>query len=169
MPLNRLVLVINAVHEPLDFVPARRALKLLFKGRAVVEVLSPYVVHTSHIDIPLPSVVRLAEYRYIPRYNRTVSRKGILLRDGNICQYCGDKFSTAQLTLDHVVPRSRSGQNTWENMVSCCYPCNNLKGDRTPEEAGMKLLHRPIRLTIHSKHRLLARDQEDAWGPYLFK
>ena len=167
MSLNRLVLVINASYEPINICSARRALTLVLKGAAVVEEVSAYVVRTSKISIPLPSVVRLQKYRRVPRQNRSVSRKGIVLRDSSTCQYCRQKLPPRELTLDHVIPRSRGGASTWENLVASCKPCNNVKGDRTPAEAGLTLTKQPRQITIHAKHRLLIGD-EKTWERYLF-
>jgi 5-methylcytosine-specific restriction endonuclease McrA len=167
MSLNRLVLVINASYEPINICSARRALTLVLKGAAVVEEVSAYVVRTSKISIPLPSVVRLQKYRRMLRQNRSVSRKGIVLRDSSTCQYCRQKLPPRELTLDHVIPRSRGGASTWENLVASCKPCNNVKGDRTPAEAGLTLAKQPRQITIHAKHRLLIGD-EKTWERYLF-
>ena len=167
MSLNRLTLVLNASYEGVNITTARRALTLVFKGAAVVEKVSSFTIHTCKIDIPVPAVIRLLKYRRIPRQNRSVSRKGLLLRDRNTCQYCGQTLPAGSLTLDHVVPRSRGGISAWENIVSACFPCNNRKGDRTPQEAGMALMKKPTRLTIHAKHRLMAGD-EKTWNEYLF-
>ena len=167
MSLNRLVLVINASYEPIHICSARRALTLVFKGAAVVEEVSAFSIRTARLIIPLPSVVRLLKYRRVPRRKHSVSRKGIVFRDGSTCQYCQVKLPPNELTLDHVVPRSRGGASTWENLVASCCPCNNRKGDRTPQEAGMLLSKQPRRIGIHAKHRLLAGD-EKAWERYLF-
>jgi len=167
MSLNRLVLVINASYEPINICSARRALTLVFKGAAVVEEVSAHIARTAKISIPIPSVVRLQKYRRVPRQNRGVSRRGVLLRDGNTCQYCRFKFSAQNLTLDHVVPRSRGGDSTWENLVACCFGCNNRKGNRTPAEAAMPLTKQPRQISIHAKHRLLVGD-EKSWERYLF-
>jgi 5-methylcytosine-specific restriction endonuclease McrA len=165
--LNRLVLVLNASYEPVNVCTARRAMKLICKGHAVVEVPSACMVHAGRLDFPLPSVIRLLQYKRVPRFKRSVSRKGILLRDRNTCQYCGAVLPSRDLTLDHVIPRSRRGESVWENLVASCFPCNNRKGSRTPAEAGMALAKPPARVGIHAKHRLLCID-ETAWGPYLF-
>jgi 5-methylcytosine-specific restriction endonuclease McrA len=167
MQLNRLVLILNATYEPIRITSARRAFTLLFKGAAVVEAVSTHVVHTNKIDIPIPDVIRLVKYRKVPRQTRAVSRKGIMLRDQFTCQYCSVKLPVGDLTLDHVIPRSRNGGSTWENLVASCKPCNNKKGDRTPAEAGITLIKRPTQITIHAKHRLMAGDQE-TWDKYLF-
>jgi 5-methylcytosine-specific restriction endonuclease McrA len=101
---------------------------------------------------------------------RALSRKNILLRDRNTCQFCGHVFSSSDLTLDHVVPRSRGGSTSWDNLVACCHRCNNIKGDRTPEEAGLRLLRRPRPYNLHTNRhlmRLLGR-AEEKWRKYLF-
>ena len=166
--LNRRVLVLNGSYEAINVTSARRAFTLIFKSAAVVEHISKYRIHTPSIDIPVPSVIRLVNYRRVPRLNRSVSRKGILLRDANTCQYCGSKLSPGSLTLDHVMPKARGGQATWENLVAACKPCNNRKSNRTPKEAGLVLAKTPRQITIHSKHKLLQDDSSSDWERYLF-
>jgi 5-methylcytosine-specific restriction endonuclease McrA len=168
--LHRPVLVLNASYEPINVCAARRALVLVLKGVAAAEEHSPSLVHSARQSLPLPSVIRLLEYRRIPRQTRALSRKSILMRDRYTCQYCLTMLPSAELTLDHVVPRSRAGETAWENLVACCNPCNNRKGNRTPEEAGMKLARPPRPFTLHtSRHlmRLLAHS-DDQWRKYLF-
>jgi 5-methylcytosine-specific restriction endonuclease McrA len=167
MSINRLVLILNASYEPVTICSARRAITLVVKGAAVVEECSTYTIRTPKITVPVPSVVRLRSYRRVPRVKRSVSRKGIILRDGGMCQYCGRRSEARELTLDHVIPRSRGGPSTWENLVAACVRCNNRKGNRTPQEAGMQLIRAPRPIGIHAKHRLLASD-EKAWEKYLF-
>ena len=174
MPVaNRLhspVLVLNASYEPINVCAARRALILILKGVASPEEVAEHRVFSPRHSMPLPSVIRLLEYRRIPHQTRALSRKNILMRDRYTCQYCQRTLPSAEMTLDHVVPRSRSGETTWENLVACCHPCNNRKGSRTPEEAGMKLARAPRPFTLHtSRHlmRLLAKS-EDRWRKYLF-
>jgi 5-methylcytosine-specific restriction endonuclease McrA len=118
----------------------------------------------------LPSVIRLLEYRRIPHQTRALSRKNILMRDRYTCQYCLRSSPAIELTLDHVVPRSRAGETTWENLVACCHQCNNRKGNRTPDESGMKLVRAPRPFSLHtSRHlmRLLGKS-DDQWRKYLF-
>ena len=118
----------------------------------------------------LPSVIRLLEYRRIPHQTRALSRKNILMRDRYTCQYCMRTLPSGELTLDHVLPRSRHGETAWENLVACCHHCNNRKGSHTPEEAGMKLIRQPRPFSLHtSRHlmRLLGRSDEK-WRKYLF-
>jgi 5-methylcytosine-specific restriction endonuclease McrA len=139
MSLQRLTLVLNASYEPINIVSARRAITLVPKGAAFVEKASRYTIRAARVAFSVPSAIRLVVYRRMPRQNRAVSRKSMLLRDRHMCQYCLRAFETKKLTLDHVVPRSRGGGSTWENLVACCLACNNRKADRTPAEAGMSL------------------------------
>jgi 5-methylcytosine-specific restriction endonuclease McrA len=168
--LHRPVLVLNASYEPINICAARRALVLLMKGVAAAEEQAPSHVASARSAMPLPSVIRLLEYRRIPHQSRALSRKNILMRDRYTCQYCQKVLPSGELTLDHVMPRSRAGETAWENLVACCHPCNNRKGNRTPEEASMKLLRAPRPFSLHtSRHlmRLLGRG-DDLWRKYLF-
>jgi 5-methylcytosine-specific restriction endonuclease McrA len=168
--LHRPVLVLNASYEPINVCAARRALVLILKGVASAEEHAASAVHSSRACIQLPSVIRLLEYRRIPHQTRALSRKNILMRDRYTCQYCHKVLPSVELTLDHVMPRSRAGETAWENLVACCHPCNNRKGSRTPEEAGMRLARQPRPFSLHtSRHlmRLLAKS-DDQWRKYLF-
>jgi len=164
------VLVLNASYEPINICAARRALVLVLKGVASPEEFSSILVHSARNALKLPSVIRLLEYRRIPHQNRALSRKNILMRDRYTCQYCLRTLPSADLTLDHVVPRSRSGETTWENLVACCHPCNNHKGNRTPEEAGMRLSRLPRPFSLHTNRHLmrLLGKSDDQWRKYLF-
>jgi 5-methylcytosine-specific restriction endonuclease McrA len=104
----------------------------------------------------------------VPRMMLRPTRANILLRDEETCQYCGKHMR--ELTLDHVLPRSRGGQSTWENLVACCHPCNNRKGNRTPEEANMPLVRTPKPFSLHtSRHLMRMLGKSDAqWRKYLF-
>jgi 5-methylcytosine-specific restriction endonuclease McrA len=168
MSLNRLTLVLNANYEPINVINARRALRLVMGGKAYVEEPSGHFIRTSKMSIQVPSVVRLLVFRRMPRQSRAVSRKSIMMRDRYTCQYCHRQLDAKKLTLDHVIPRSRNGGSTWENLVAACYACNNRKADRTPAEAGMQLERRPTAIGTHAKHRLMMGSAEIAWDKYLF-
>jgi 5-methylcytosine-specific restriction endonuclease McrA len=168
MSLNRLTLVLNASYEPINVIGARRALMLVLGGKAHVEEPSGHFIRTSKMSIQIPSVVRLLVYRRMPRQNRAVSRKSIMMRDRSTCQYRHRLFDAKKLTLDHVIPRCRGGGSTWENLVAACYACNNRKADRTPAEAGMALARQPAPIGIHAKHRLTIGSAASAWDKYLF-
>ena len=96
-------------------------------------------------ELAVPRIIRLLFYDRLPRQAVKFNRRNIFARDRNRCQYCGKRFPTSELSLDHVVPRSRGGEATWENIVCCCVKCNVRKGGRTPEEAGMKLITEPVK------------------------
>lgn len=168
--LHRPVLVLNASYEPINVCAARRAMVLVLKGVASPEEYSGLQLHSARAVLRLPSVIRLLEYRRIPHQARALSRKNILMRDRYTCQYCLRTLPASELTLDHVVPRSRRGETAWENLVACCHKCNNRKGSRTPDEAGMRLARQPRPFTLHtSRHlmRMLGRS-DDQWRKYLF-
>jgi 5-methylcytosine-specific restriction endonuclease McrA len=168
--LQKPVLVLNASYEPINICAARRALVLVLKGIASAEEHSAASVHSPRRSVRVPSVIRLLEYRRIPHQTRALSRKNILMRDRYTCQYCLKVLPAGELTLDHVIPRSRAGESAWENLVACCHQCNNRKGSRTPEEAGFRLARQPRPFSLHtSRHlmRLLGKGDEQ-WQKYLF-
>ncbi|SDQ65639.1 HNH endonuclease [Quadrisphaera sp. DSM 44207] len=133
-------LVLNAGYEPLAVVPLRRAIVLVLTDKASVLVAEDLPVTSPGGEVPRPAVIVLTRYVRVP-FGRAVpvSRRGVLRRDGSRCAYCARSAST----VDHVLPRSRGGTDTWENLVACCLRCNGAKGDRTPEEMGWSLRHRP--------------------------
>ena len=168
--MNSRVLVLNASFEPINVCTARRAVVLILKGVANAEESSADWLHSSRFSMPMPSVIRLIEYIHIPFERRSLSRKNILLRDHSTCQYCGTQYPPSELTLDHVLPRSRGGESAWDNLVACCKRCNHRKGNRTPEESGMHLLRRPRGFSLHVNRqimRYLGRADE-TWRKYLF-
>ena len=136
------VLVLNASYEPLNVTTVRRAHVLVFKGKAeVIEALEQQL-HSATDTFAWPHVIRLITYVRVPRaVQRKISRRALFARDGWRCAYCGT--SSGRLTLDHVVPRSRGGDSTWENVVTSCAPCNLRKGNRLPHEVHMELAHPP--------------------------
>ncbi|MGB8699057.1 MAG: HNH endonuclease [Thermosynechococcaceae cyanobacterium] len=134
------VLVLNASYEPLNITSWRRAVILLLKNKAEqVEHNGKYI----YSNFPLPTVIRLRHYIHLPHKEIALTRRNILYRDGHSCQYCG--YTGEDLTLDHVLPRSRGGGDSWENMVTACVRCNVRKGNRTPTEAHMHLRQNPRR------------------------
>ena len=136
------MLVLNATYEPINVCTVRRATVLLLKSKAEVVEIGTQDLHWATGSLPRPVVIRLVTYVRIPRdtHKRKITRRAVFARDNWTCQYCG---SRQQLTVDHVVPRSKGGGSTWDNIVAACAPCNRRKGDSLPRQAGMILAHPP--------------------------
>ena len=160
--LTTKVLVLNRSYFPVHVTSVRRALSLLYQGvaKAVDQQYRTFDFESwsalsaslnddtvSLIDrvIRVPRVVLLVGYDRVPKRQVRFSRFNVFARDNNTCQYCGKRFSRNELNLDHVIPRSQNGLSTWENVVCSCQDCNRLKGGRTPEQAGMRLIRKPVR------------------------
>ncbi|WP_029146165.1 HNH endonuclease [Microbacterium luticocti] len=158
-------LVLNAGYEPLAVVSFRRALVLVMNEKAmIVERVEGEPVHAVHSDFDRPAVIILTRYVRIPSARRVpVTRRGVLRRDGFRCAYCGGHAAT----IDHVLPRSRGGADSWENLVACCQRCNNVKGDRTPAEMSwsLRVSPRPPRGPQWSVRGVERTDPR--WEPYL--
>ena len=169
-PMHAPVLVLNASYEPINVCAARRAIVLVLKGVAMTEEENGHFLHAARFAVRVPSVIRLLEYRRIPHQSRALSRKNILLRDRNTCQYCSATLASGELTLDHVIPRSRGGLSTWENLVACCHPCNRRKGNQLPHEANMKPTREPRSFNLHTSRHImrLMGHSDDKWRKYLF-
>jgi len=165
--MNAKVLILNQNYEPMSVITARKAVILLYLGKA--ELIASHEgkqVRSVAMAMPFPSIVRLSVYVHVPFKRIILSRKNILRRDGHRCQYCGR--GDLPLTVDHVVPLSRGGEDTWDNLVCACVDCNNRKGDRTPEEARMPLRRRPIRPNHVTFIRHFVGALDERWKPYLF-
>lgn len=164
--MNASVLVLNQDYQPLSVCSVHRSVKLVFMDKA--EMLHDYPdkkIRTVTDEYSYPSVIRLRRYINIP-YNRIVlSRRNVMKRDNNTCQYCGRKKN---LTIDHVLPRSRGGKDTWENLVTACDNCNVRKGNRTPGEAEMPLKQKPFRPIHITFLQSILGGVEDDWKPYLY-
>lgn len=170
-PLAASVLVLNRLYAAIHVVNVRRAFGLLFRDlaevihvedgqyanynfeswREISELRANFKepgedwVRAVNFEIQVPRVIRLLAYERLPKQSIRFNRRNIFARDGNRCQYCGKRFTTSELSLDHVVPRSRGGDTTWENIVCSCVRCNVKKGGRTPTEAHMRLVKPPIK------------------------
>lgn len=192
--LDSNVLVLNKHYAAIRIVSARRAMVLLFKElaeiisvenstyqaydfdswRQISELRSKYErehhdwIHCVRFDLAVPRIIRLLFYDRLPRTQVKFTRRNIYARDRNRCQYCGKKFPTNELSLDHVLPRSLGGGASWTNIVCCCVKCNVRKGGRLPEQAGMKLISEPVKpkrspvVTLH-----LNSEKYASWKQFL--
>ena len=192
--LDARVLVLNRLYAAIRVVDARRAFSLLAKEVAEViaiedgsyrnydfETWSDIAelqrefepeqhdwVKTTRVTIAVPKIIRVLDYDRRPRRSVKLTRRNIYARDLNRCQYCGRSFSTKELTLDHVKPRVQGGDDTWENLVCACVKCNARKGGRTPMQAGMRLIRKPVRpkrdpaITVR-----LGSGKYDSWKAFL--
>src|SRR5262245_21057226 len=163
-------LLLSQGYEPIKIISWQRAMVLLTLDK--VEVVEEYdtEIRAMSLVVNVPAVVRLR--KAFRRHAKPVkfSRVNIYARDGYRCQYCGVKCSIDELTYDHVIPRSKGGRTTWENIVSACYACNRRKANRTPVEAGMKLRAVPVRPTWMPsvQIRVSVRSVPDAWRDYVY-
>ena len=138
------VLVLNASYEMLNVTRWQRAVCLVFSGKAeMLEACGDRLLHSSRMSLPMPSVIRMNYYVKKPRMMVPFSRSNVFLRDRFTCQYCGAGHKASELTLDHVVPRAAGGDTCWENVVTACRRCNTIKGDRLPDQAGMRPARNP--------------------------
>jgi 5-methylcytosine-specific restriction endonuclease McrA len=160
------VLVLNASFEPINVCTVRRAIVLILKEKAEMVDDAGYELRAEKVSVTRPSVIRLVTYVRIPfhSFRRKITRRAVFARDGWQCQYCGRRGS---LTMDHIVPRSKGGDTSWDNVVACCAGCNRRKGDRSVSQAGMHLLSRPgtphPTIFIHVASPTIP----SAWQPYV--
>ncbi|UCF37788.1 MAG: HNH endonuclease [Acidobacteriota bacterium] len=166
-------LLLNTTYEPLQVVSWRRAVKMLFQEK--VELVEAYErkVRSVTLAVAVPSVIRLLHYVKVRPFHSQVrfNRPNLYGRDKYRCQYCGERLPAAELTYDHVIPVARGGRKSWENIVTCCVPCNRKKGDRTPEEVGFHLRKKPrAPIGFPAKVRLLVAQVQapECWKSYIF-
>ena len=173
MALNDRVLLLNQTYEPLGTVSVARAIVMTFKNTVFVEEYDGVrVLRSTHDAFPVPSVIRRRTYINVRRRREQsgMRRLRIYMRDKFRCQYCGDKKAATELTLDHILPRSRGGDNSPVNIVTACLQCNNRKRDRTPAEARMPLLTSQTALRVKLERVVLCHYAEARaeWRKYLF-
>jgi len=154
-------LILNKSYIPIHIADWTKAISLLYRGHAnaldhdfmvynyddwliqTPELCNHKKIKTCHYEVAIPDVMVLTLYNKLPIKEVQFTRQSIFQRDNYICQYCGKKFKKDELEKEHVFPKSRGGKNTWDNIVSACSPCNARKANRTPQEAGMKLIRKP--------------------------
>lgn len=167
-----MTLLLNATYEPLQVIPWKKAILLLCQGK--VEVLEVYdrEIRGVSISFKLPSVLRLLQWVKIKKNQRVVkfSRNNIFTRDKHSCQYCGRRFKAEELTFDHVIPIAKGGKKTWTNIVTACIRCNNRKSGRTPEEADIRLIKKPVKPSWSSSLTITIgfKRTPESWRDYLY-
>ena len=163
--MDHKVLVLNGDYTALALTSVQKAFVLLYLEKA--DLIAPslhWTLRTVNREYQRPSIIRLHRYVRVPYKGISLSRHNLMRRDNFECQYCG---ATRNLTLDHVLPRSRGGDSGWTNLLTACSRCNHKKGDRTPEEANMPPRQKPRRPTLTSFLRASAGHVDDAWQLYL--
>ena len=166
--MNRAVLVLNQNYEPLNVCNVRRAIVLVFDGKAEVLETHPATVKTPSRAFPSPSVIRMVYLIHRPRPRVKLTRREIFIRDHYTCQYCGRQ--AGDLTIDHVVPKSKGGAHSWENLVSACKTCNHRKGGKSLGEARMSLKKQPAEPRAgqyYTIERRLDTAVTESWSKFL--
>jgi 5-methylcytosine-specific restriction endonuclease McrA len=160
------VLVLNATYEPINVCTVRRAVVLLLKDKAEILEHSDWELHSATRTLARPVVIRLVSYVRVPRdtHRRKITRRAVFARDNWTCQYCGSRTS---LTVDHVIPRSKGGPSSWDNIVASCAPCNRRKGNALPRQAGMQLRKQPRTPSQHVFIQVASPTIPPAWRQYL--
>jgi len=152
------VLVLNSDYTPLNVTDTRRGFILVMKGKAEIVKEDVNKIVTTIGEFVKPLIIRLVNYVRFRRNAIKVGRRRVMKRDGYQCGYCGSKKN---LTIDHIIPKCKGGDNSWGNLVTCCNKCNNLKDDKTPEEVGLKLKTKPYEPTIFSA--VISEEVEVIW------
>ncbi|MFC5410599.1 HNH endonuclease [Larkinella bovis] len=163
--MGRKVLVLNQDYSALGICSVPKAFLLVYLNKAELIAKSQgFVLRTVDDEYPSPTVIRLHRYIHLPYKGVMLNRQNIFKRDGNRCQYCGKH---EDLTLDHVMPKSRGGKTNWDNLITACKRCNSQKGDLTPEEAGMKPFQKPFKPSFLVFLRDFSGSVEETWMPFL--
>ena len=190
--LERPVLVLNRLWQPVHTCSVKRALKLLCLGHAQVvqtegearyqthdigswveysgdeaSILAEEVIRSVKVALRVPKIIVLAIYDRIPRKEVKFTRQNIFLRDKHTCQYCKKVFEESKLNLDHVMPRDRGGKTVWENIVTSCVSCNTRKANRLPREAGMSLLNEPVRPRWRPLFGMKETSTDEVWNEFI--
>ena len=163
--MSRKVLVLNQDYSALAVCSMPKAFLLVFLNKAdLVAASTTEKLHSITQTFPYPSVIRLNRYVYFPYKGVVLTRQNIFKRDGNRCQYCG---TSDHLTLDHVIPKSRQGRTSWDNLTTACQYCNSKKSDKTPEEAGMQLIRQPFKPSFVMFLRNFSGILDNQWMPFV--
>jgi 5-methylcytosine-specific restriction endonuclease McrA len=161
------VLVLNFTYEALNITTFQRAVKMIFSGKAELLHGQDRILSSTTFEMQMPSIIRMLYYIRRPMQKVALTKKNVLIRDDHTCQYCGMRGERL-MTVDHVIPRSRGGTSTWENLVCACMRCNNRKNNRTPNEANMSLQRKPRQPKYIPWIQIKRNTLPDEWGKFLF-
>ncbi len=163
--MKRKVLVLNQDNSPISICTVQRAFILNYlKKTELVEPANGFRLRTVDDSFPMPAVIRLTRYVHIPYKGVSLTRQNVFKRDNFNCQYCG---ASRDLTLDHVIPKSKGGRSSWDNLITACRRCNTRKGDYTPDQAGIRLKSKPFKPTYLMFLREFSGYHCEEWRPYL--
>lgn len=161
------VLVLNFTYEALNVTTFQRAVKLIFAGKAEMLHGRERILASPTYEMRMPSIIRMLYYIRRPMQKVALTKKNVLIRDDHMCQYCGAR-GDRMMTVDHVIPKSRGGESTWENLVCACMRCNNRKNNRMPREANMSLQRKPRQPKYIPWIQIRRNTLPDEWGKFLF-
>lgn len=164
--LEQQVLILNQSYEPLSVCNVKKAVVMVYLGKAEIIEMGAYAIRSIQHSIPQPVVVRLWRFIRSPGKRIILSRKNVIKRDRFQCQYCAGV--NIPMTVDHVIPKTQGGKDRWDNLVAACIPCNTKKGNRTPERAGMPLLRKPKKPNPLTFFQHFVSRSNTQWKPYLF-
>ena len=165
MNLNNKVLLLNNSYEPISIITAKKAVIMYFLDKVDVVKKSKIVINSIYLKFNIPEVIKLKNYIYIKHSKIPLTRKNILKRDNNTCQYCGK--SKSEITIDHVLPKDKGGNDSWNNLVVACKRCNMIKGNYLLKDIDMQLIRKPFEPTKIIYLQNVGKNNK-SWHPYLY-
>ena len=165
MNLNNKVLLLNNSYEPISVITAKKAIIMYFLNKVDVVKKSKIVINSLYLKFNIPEVIKLKNYIYIKHSKIPLTRKNILKRDNNTCQYCGKNKS--EITIDHILPKDKGGNDSWNNLVVACKRCNMIKGNYLLKDIDMQLIRKPFEPTKIIYLQNVGKNNK-SWHPYLY-
>ena len=165
MNLNNKVLLLNNSYEPISIITAKKAVIMYFLDKVDVVKKSKIVINSIYLKFNIPEVIKLKNYIYIKHSKISLTRKNILKRDNNTCQYCGKNKS--EITIDHILPKDKGGNDSWNNLVVACKRCNMIKGNYLLKDIDMQLIRKPFEPTKIIYLQNVGKNNK-SWHPYLY-
>ena len=166
MNINKKVLLLNNSYEPIQIIGGKKAIVMILLEKVDLIEKTNSFIRSEKLKLNFPSVIKLKTYVFIKIKSIPLTRGNIISRDNNMCQYCGKK--SRSMTIDHIIPKDKSGKDTWTNLVSACENCNLKKGNRLLSQTNMTLLSKPKKPSHIYHMQKLVRNDNKSWKPYLF-